>query len=260
MEQAEYERMAELERDHWWFAARRRIVDALLRRARLPDRAAILEVGCGSGGNLELLARHGEVHAIEMEATARERAAARGIARAVDHARLPDITPFPGQRFDVIVMLDVLEHIEQDVAALERLRASLAPGGRFVITVPAFPWLWSAHDEALHHQRRYTRRTLQAALVAAGLRASYLSHFNVALFPVVAAVRLAGRCLGRAGSSDLSMPARPINAALREVFAAERCWIGRLRSPFGVSLAAIAAPVSGATAFRGAGAIAETSS
>lgn len=242
MEASEYETMAALERDHWWFAARRKIVDALLRRSAVPDGARVLEVGCGSGGNLELLSRHGEVWALEMDETARHRAAARGIAREVDHARLPEVEPFPGRRFDLIVMLDVLEHIQQDREVLARLRESLAPGGRIMVTVPAFPSLWSAHDEALHHCRRYTRRGLRDVFLAAGLQISYLSYFNVALFLPVAAVRFAGRMLGRRGASDLSLPARPVNALLRGVFASERAWIGRVRAPFGVSLVAVAAP------------------
>lgn len=240
MEAAEYETMAALERDHWWFAARRRVVDALLRRSAVPDNASILEVGCGSGGNLELLARHGDVWALEMDETARHRAADRGIARDVDHARLPEVEPFPGRRFDLIVMLDVLEHIEQDRESLAKLRESLAPGGRIVVTVPAFPFLWSAHDEALHHCRRYTRRTLQEVFQGSGLQLSYLSYFNVVLFFPVAMVRMIGRVLGKKGASDLSLPARPINAIFRGVFASERTWIGRLKAPFGVSLVAVA--------------------
>ena len=129
-------------------------------------------------------------------------------------------------RYDMIVLLDVLEHIEDDVGSLRVLRRKLAPGGRMVLTVPAAPWLWSAHDVAHHHKRRYTAATLRAAFAAGGLRVRHISHFNTLLYPLVAAARIIGRITGREGSDD-AMPPAPLNGLLEHVFAAERHWVTR---------------------------------
>jgi SAM-dependent methyltransferase len=153
-------------------------------------------------------------------------------------APLPALTGVPLRSYDLIAMLDVLEHIDEDRAALAALAERLRPGGRILLTVPAHPWMWSAHDEVNHHKRRYTRRTLKSAVEGAGLRVEMLSWFNSLLFPLAAAARLAGRVTGKDDSDD-KLPPAPVNRLFEAVFGLERYAIGRVPFPPGVSIAAI---------------------
>lgn len=232
-----YAEMAALEERHWWFAARRKILGKMLASLRLPADAQILEAGCGTGGNLDMLARHGRVYGMETNAQALEFAAAKGTA-TIAAGRLPAPIPFSDQKFDLIALLDVLEHLDEDAAALDALRARLKPGGWLLLTVPAYPFLWSRHDELHHHKRRYVAGGLRGVIEGAGYRVQYLSYFNTWLFPMIAAARLAGAGSGHSG--DLAMPNRFINALLTKIFASERLLLGRIALPFGVSLLALA--------------------
>jgi hypothetical protein len=141
-------------------------------------------------------------------------------------------------------MLDVLEHIPGDREALAALAPKLAPKGSILVTVPANPWLWSSHDVAHHHQRRYTAKTLRDILDAAGFRVRYMTHFNSLLLPLVIAARAVGKLTGREGGDD-AMPGTVVNRTLKAIFAAERHWIGRHPMRFGVSLGAVADVAAG---------------
>lgn len=241
MDRAVFDRMAEIDDEHWWFAARRGIIAGLIeRQAARGRRLRILEVGCGTGSNLALLQRYGEVDAIEPDDPARALATSRS-GLAIKGGLLPDGVLLDDGAYDLIVLLDVLEHIPDDRGTLAALRGKLAPGGRLLVTVPAAPWMWSAHDLAHHHQRRYTAKTLEHVFRAAGFRVRYRSHFNTLLFPLIAAARLAGKLLRREGGDD-AIPPRPLNRLLTGLFGAERHLIGRGRFPFGVSLALVAEP------------------
>jgi SAM-dependent methyltransferase len=241
MDRAIYERMAEIDGAHWWFKARRRIVSALIeQQVPLKPDARILEVGAGTGSNLAMLQHFGRVEAIEPDDGARALASRRaGIP--VGGGLLPDRVEIADGRYDMIVLLDVLEHIDEDVASLRMLRRKLAPGGRMLLTVPAAPWMWSAHDVAHHHKRRYTAASFRRAFADGGLRVRHMSHFNSLLYPLIAGVRLAGRLRGHEGGDD-AMPSPPVNTLLEHVFAAERYWVTRGALPFGVSLLAVVEP------------------
>lgn len=232
--------LAAIEDRHWWFEGRRAILASVLETFSLRREAKLLEAGCGNGANLALLARFGAVSAFEPDPADLERAVRRGIG-TVDPGSLPEDVPFAGERFDVVLALDVIEHVDDDVAALAALRERLGAEGRLVVTVPAFPFLWGEHDVRNGHRRRYTRTTLRLALQAAGFRIDRLSHFNTLLFPAIAAVRT----LGRPFSLDavgIEVPPTPLNGLLRRIFGAERWVIRTLSLPFGVSLLAIARP------------------
>jgi SAM-dependent methyltransferase len=154
---------------------------------------------------------------------------------------LPDV-PLEDGHYDLIVLLDVLEHIPDDKGALAALKPKLAPGGRLMLTVPAMPSLWSGHDVAHHHQRRYTRATLDAVVQAAGFDTLRRTAFNTLLLPAIVGVRWLNRLLGRAGGDEDRIPPRPINGLLTWLFGAERHVAVRGLLPAGVSIALVAEP------------------
>ncbi len=238
MDRAVFDRMDSQEEVHWWFSARRTIIRTTIERMiDLPDEARILEAGCGTGGNLEMLSGFGALRAFELDAPARERAVEKSGIAVVEGA-LPDNVPFEGETFDLIGLFDVLEHVEQDEPALAALAGRLAPEGRILLTVPAFPWLWSAHDERHHHFRRYTRASIAEVAGRAGLSVANSFYFNTALFPVAVAARAVKRATNSDAPDD-TLPSAFVNGTLRTVFAAERHLIGRLPMPVGLSLCAI---------------------
>lgn len=239
MERAVFDRMAEIDQDHWWFCARRAIITQLIDQYRpCPKAMNILEVGCGTGSNLSLLQRYGTVDAVEPDDIARDHAS-RSSGIKVKGGYLPDGVELEDGRYDLIVMFDVLEHIPDDRGALALLHRKLAPGGRMLVTVPAIPWLWSAHDVAHHHQRRYTRDGLLEVFRQTHFTPIHHSHFNSLLLPPIIAARSLGKLLGREGGDD-AIPAAPVNAMLKGVFGLERHWVTHVSVPFGVSLALVA--------------------
>lgn len=238
MERKVFDQMAKLDSSHWWFTARRRILDAIIERVvRPPANARILELGAGTGHNLSMLTRFGTVEASELDDVARKLASER-LGRPVLEAALPDLSMFPESSYDLIALLDVLEHVEEDRASLAALRARLADGGRILLTVPAVPWLWSDHDVLHHHKRRYTLAGLRAVAQDAGLKVEGIGYFNSLLFPLAVATRTAHRLLGRKGGLD-AQPSPPVNGVLRRIFGWERHLLGRVRFPIGLSLYAI---------------------
>jgi len=238
VERAVFDRMAELDQDHWWFLARRRILKRLIERVvRPPRKAKILEIGCGTGHNLAMLKSFGSLEASELDRCARAVANKRLPGR-VKNAKLPDLTKFKRNGYDLIALLDVLEHVPDDLASLRSIHMRLKPGGALLLTVPANPWMWSAHDAAHHHFRRYTRKQLEELFLRSGLEVQLLSYFNMLLFPLVAAARVAGK-ITRKQSADDKLPSAPINSMLKSVFGLEAALIGRLPMPFGVSLVAV---------------------
>lgn len=243
MERIVYDRMAELDSRHWWYRARRDILsDLIARRMKLPADARILEIGCGTGHNLAMLGRFGTVDAIEIDDAARAVASKR-LGRPVGSAPLPNLAGVPDAAYDLVAVLDVVEHVEADREALAGIATKLRPGGRILITVPAHPWMWSAHDTVNHHHRRYTRKSLASVIDRAGLRIDLLSYFNSLLFPLAAVARVAGRLTGKDDSDD-TLPSAPVNALFEGIFRLERHAIGRVPFPPGVSLVAIVSPAT----------------
>lgn len=241
MDRIVYDRMAAHDSTHWWYRARRDILaDYLTRYAALPADARILEIGCGTGHNLPMLSGFGRVEAIEIDPAARAIAGER-LGRPVGDAPLPALPGVERGAYDLVAVLDVVEHIEDDVAALKAMSGLLKPGGKILIAVPAHQWMWSAHDVVNHHHRRYSKATLAAAIERAGLRAKKLTYFNSLLFPLAAAARLAGRMTGRDDSDD-SPPPKPLNTAFETIFRLERHLVGRLPMTPGVSIVTLAEP------------------
>ena len=239
MERVVYRQMAELDQRHWWYRARREVIAALIRRrVQPPADARILEIGCGTGHNLAMLGEFGHVDALELDEEMRGIAEQR-LGRSVMSAPLPELAGVLDRRYDLIGAFDVIEHIDDDRAAVASIAAKLQSGGKFVMTVPAHQWMWSAHDVVNHHKRRYSKRGLRALIEGSPLRLEAIGYFNSLLFPAAIAERLSSKARGK-DNADLTLPSPPLNAALERAFAAERHLIGRLPLPVGLSLFAVA--------------------
>ena len=236
--------MLDVDEHHWWYRGRRRIIRAELDRLPLPAAAEILDAGCGSGRTLEELVRYGHVCGIELSPQAAEMARGRG-AFDVRIGRLEEL-PWEAATFDLITCLDVIEHTPDDRVTLRELCRVTKPGGWLLVTVPAYQGLWSQHDEANHHFRRYVRGTLRAAAVQAGWHVERMTSFNSVLLAPAAAVRLAQRRkLRRANGDaeytpDLQIGPAWLNGVLERPLQAEASWLGRGHTlPAGLSLLAV---------------------
>lgn len=242
MERVVYRQMAELDQRHWWYRARREVLAALIRREAMPPpKAHILEIGCGTGHNLQMLGQFGKVDAVELDDEARAVAEER-LGRAVLNAPLPELAGVRNGEYDLIAALDVIEHIEDDRAALAAIAAKLKPGGKFIMTVPAHQWMWSAHDVVNHHKRRYSKAALRRLIEASPLKIEKLGYFNSLLFPLAVAERLSSKLSGK-DNADVKLPSAPLNAILEAAFGWERHLVGRLPLPPGLSLFAVASAI-----------------
>jgi SAM-dependent methyltransferase len=235
---AEFQLYEGFEDDHWWFVGKRLLVRALLGE---PPQGRLLDLGCGMGGVLRELDGRAACFGTDRSAYAL------GICRAKGHAALAraDLSapPFREGAFDTILALDVIEHLDDDVGFLRKAAALLAPGARFVIAVPAFPLLWSRHDETFQHRRRYTEASLEAAVRAAGLVPVRTTYLHAAIFPVALVWRVASRRLGLGrvgGEHDFWPVPRWLNAALIGAYRIEAHCVRRFDLPFGVSVACVA--------------------
>lgn len=242
MDKDVYRRMARQEPDHWWFVARRSILKQMIREYGPNSEAVeILEAGCGSGGNLNLLSEFGTVYGFELDEDACEIAKQSGTR--IEKGRLPDENPFADKAFDIIALFDVLEHVEEDRDSLISLAACLKPNGRIFITVPSMPWLWSHHDVRHHHFRRYRKSSLKQLLEEAGFDIIRLSYYNFFLFPLIAMTRAFHILTRSTKSDDEDMPANWINRLLCRIFASEGRLLPKTNLPIGISLMAIAKPI-----------------
>jgi SAM-dependent methyltransferase len=225
---------------HWWYRGRRRVLDTVIAGMQLPAETRILDAGCGSGRNMPELARYGEVTGIELSDISVALARERHIGEVL-HGSILD-TPFIADSFDLVVCLDVVEHLQDDVGALRELRRVVTPNGSLLVTVPAYERLWSTHDEINHHYRRYNRNTLLQAAQEAGWRCVFTTHFNSLLLPVATLLRALDRLNTHATESslDLWLPPAPLNSLLQLPLNLEAALIGKgLRIPAGLSLLAV---------------------
>ena len=222
---------------HWWFVGRRAVILSLARELFGRGGLRLSEIGCGTGSLLEALSEFGEVTGVEGSPDFLR--VARRYGRPVLSGTLPDAIPLPPGSLDGVLLLDVLEHIDDDQTALRAVWRLLAPGGLLLCTVPAYQALWSSHDVVLGHRRRYTRATLRRALDGAEFRVTRLTYFNTLLAPPVAVVRLFGR-RRRALRHDLVSPPRWLNTLLARFFALEAPLLRRVNFPFGISVLATA--------------------
>ncbi len=231
--------MLDVDEHHWWYRGRRRIIRAEIDRLPIPAAARVLDAGCGSGRTLEELVDYGQVSGIELSPAAVEVARARDCGE-VQIGRLEEL-PWESETFDLITCLDVLEHLPDDRVALRELLRVTKPGGWMVATVPAYQSLWSYHDEANHHYRRYERSTFRAAAIDGGWQVERMTAFNSILFPPAAIVRLAQRRRHNGHAEfDLNIGPPWLNSVLERPLALEARWLARGRTlPAGLSLLAV---------------------
>jgi SAM-dependent methyltransferase len=220
-----YVQMHQIESLHWWFVGRRAICSDLISSFAVSSHLKILEVGCGTGGNLQMLSYHGEVSAFEMDEQALKFAINKSNKSDIRLGSCPDSIPFNIERFDLICMFDVLEHIADDLESLKKLKGLLKPSGLIIITVPAYDWLYGPHDTFLHHKRRYTKSSLKNQTNLAGLQEIKMTYFNSFLFPLILLIRFGEKLfMPKIGTIPIGseVPAKLINRILGILFSLER--------------------------------------
>jgi SAM-dependent methyltransferase len=239
---AEYE---QLERKHWWWLARRRILlgllDELTQSWPTSHRPALLDLGCGAGLNLAALRQRYDCQGVEPNPLLVERACENS-GVTVQLGSLPSGLPALDRQFDFITLLDVIEHIDDDVTTLKTAAGLLAPGGRIVLNVPALPWLWSEHDMINQHKRRYVAASLRDVIMRADLEVTLLRYWGGLLVPLAWAERhMAGWYVKRAHEQAyaVKVPSAPVNALMYGLVRCEYALTGWLRPPLGLSLLAV---------------------
>lgn len=240
MDPREIEEMHRLEDEHWWFVGKRLLVASLLEPLLGRPGLRLLDVGCGTGGVLADLDQRTRTVGVDRSPLALAYCRERGVARVV--CASGDRLPFAAASFDLVLLLDVLEHCPDETVVLGGVRGLLRPGGTVLVSVPAFDFLWSAHDRRLQHVRRYTARRLRRALERAGFAVRRLTYTNVVAFPPAVVLRGVLERLGvRAPRSDFRTHAPWVNRALTTAYRLEaRALRGGLRLPLGLSVAALA--------------------
>lgn len=237
----EYEEMFKLEDFYWWFVGRRRLVSEVLRQeAQTGKQLRILDVGCGTGANMLAFSKHGEVHGVDPSPQAIGFCQRRGVTR-VHQAWVEDL-PFPENYFDVITVLDVLEHTDDDLAALKELQRVSKPGALIISTVPAYGFLWSEHDEALKHRRRYSAHEVRNKMTVCGMEVERSTYFVSLLFWPIFAVRIVQGLLKNSTSPKTAIHVLPswLNSSLLMLLEVERWLLNWINLPFGVTIVATA--------------------
>jgi SAM-dependent methyltransferase len=237
-----YQEHYDMEERHWWFRSRRRIIWALIRRARPPATPHILDAGCGTGRNLVDFRRLGPAEGVDSSPQAVSFCRRRGLD-GVHEAAIEQL-PFDDGRFDLLFATDVIEHLADEGPALAELRRVAAPEARLIITVPAYDWLWSHHDTHWRHHRRYTRSLLRERVVAQGWEPATSSYFYSTMLAPVAVVRTIQRHVtGGNGRSDLHLSPPSLDRWLELPVRAEARLIERgVSLPAGVSLGMVCTP------------------
>lgn len=235
MEEVVYDSVYRQEDAHWWFRGRRAVIHALLDRVELPPEPRLLDAGCGTGRNISEFGSPERAWGVDSSEKAVEFCRRRGL-RNVVQGDLANLDFDPGQ-FDLVLLADVIEHVDDDVGVLGELRRVAADGAVLMITAPAYPWLWSRFDEAVHHRRRYRRSELEEKARAVGWTPLRATYFNSILLPPIAIARKLG--LVRVKGERTEMEATPgvLNPLL---YAPLRLEAGMIRLgarlPFGVSI------------------------
>jgi SAM-dependent methyltransferase len=248
MEKQYYKEYYFLERQHWWFKERIEILENLLIKKikkDFPKPYKILNTGVATGATSEMLEKFGEVISLEFDKDCCDFLISNLNIKAIN-ASITDM-PFPDESFDLVCAFDVIEHVEDDHAALREIKRVLKPDGVLFVTVPAFNYLWSQHDVVNHHFRRYTMTSMAALIKEGGLKSVFRSYFNFFLFPPIFAIRTLSKLLPHSPKKDTAgsdfdfLKGRPaVNNIFYRIFKIEKRLLPKIRLPFGVSLIFIA--------------------
>jgi len=241
MNEAEYGEMYKLESFYWWFVARRNLLDALIKQVAGEFKDPImLDVGCGTGINYSVISKYGAAVSTDASQEALKFSKSRGVGDLVRSN--VETLPFNGDSFDVVTALDMLEHVDDDLKALDELHRIMKVGGLLVITVPAYGFLWSEHDEALHHRRRYAASELRNKLTRSDFEVERISYYITLLFFPILVMRFFQSIFKKsiyAKTSHIILP-RWVNALLIGILTFERYLLSLMNFPFGVSLVCLA--------------------
>ena len=250
MQQHTYSIMYQVEGAHWWFVGRRRIIESFLtplchklkaerRRASQSDQAIkILDIGCGTGANLEMLSRFGDAEGVDVSAEALAFCRERGLGRVRQGEA--EHLPWEDGSFDLVTGLDVVEHLDDDAAGLREMRRVLRPGGYAFLFVPAFMFLWGVQDDISHHRRRYTLEGLQQVARAAGFEIERATYANISFFLPVLLGRLLMRLTRIRPASENNINIKALNGVFGRIFGAESSILRHVNLPFGVSAICVA--------------------
>jgi SAM-dependent methyltransferase len=257
MQQHTYAIMDDVEGSHWWFVGRRSILESFLRGIvsrlqpddnvaygdRMPAAAGaqsgirILDVGCGTGANLEMLSKFGEVEGVDVSDEAIEFCRKKGL---MAQKGLAETLPFPDGTFDLTTALDVVEHLDDDVAGLREMFRVTRSGGYSLIFVPAFMWLWGVQDDISNHRIRYNKRQIVERLKQAGYTIERATYANWTFFAPILGGRLIMKLTGIKPESENNVNVPALNGIFGHLFGAERFWLRNFNFPFGVSIVVVA--------------------
>ena len=242
MQQHTYAIMNRVEDSHWWFVGRRAILEEFLRQiVRNPKSEVrspkILDVGCGTGANLEMLQNFGEAEGVDVSDEALEFCRAKGLKT---HKGLAEKLPFADESFDVVTALDVVEHLDDDVAGLKEMHRVVKKGGSALIFVPAFMWLWGVQDDVSNHRIRYTKKQIVERLEKAGFEIERATYANITFFAPILAGRTLMKLTGLKPESENNVNVSALNGVFGKIFSAESFWLRNFDFPFGVSIVIVA--------------------
>ena len=236
MMQHVYQIFYELEESHWWYVGRRRIIVSFMKEicAQIPGRRPrILDVGCGTGANLKTLSEFGDAEGVDVSSDALEFCRERGLTNVKLGAA--EELPYESGTFDLVTALDVVEHLDDDVGGLREMRRVLRPGGRALIFVPTFMWLWGVQDEVSHHRRRYTLPELRRAMTEAGFEVERTTYANITFLLPVFLVRIFMRVTGLKTDSEARINIPALNGIFARILGAESTFLRFMNFPIGVS-------------------------
>ena len=242
MRREAYATMYALEGEHWWFVGRRRIirsiVEAAMKEGGLDQRARLLDVGCGTGKNLEMLRTIARAEGVDVSDDALAFCKQRGLTD-VRKGEIEGL-PYADGEFDIVTAFDVIEHLDDDVGGLREMMRVLKPGGRGVFFVPAFQFLWGVQDDVSHHRRRYTQPTFLRVVQRAGFVVERSSYANATMFLPILLGRAVMKVTGWRPASENDVNIGALNRPLGTLLGAERHWLKRASFPFGVSILCVA--------------------
>ncbi len=231
-----YPIMFRIEESHWWYTGRRKILSSFVEDIcrRVTDRRPrILDVGCGTGANLLMLSKYGDAEGVDVS----EDALAFCRERGFENVKLgaAEKLPYDDGTFDLVTALDVVEHLDDDLAGLREMRRVLRPGGRVLLFVPTFMFLWGLQDDVSHHRRRYRMPELRRVLEQAGFEIERTTYANITFFMPILAMRKLMRLTGLKAESENNINVPALNGVLARLLGAESRLLKYANIPFGVS-------------------------